>query len=106
MPGSSEGLLPAVATIRPRTLYDSLRRRLAGPPPSPSRWSSSRRLDWRRSRYSRVPNARTVTPSATVYHRVSRRRIVVMSHPHDVPDAAHRVHQLLRVARIHLLAQP
>src|ERR1700752_743406 len=47
-----------------------------------------------------------VTPSATVYHRVSRRRMVVMSDLHDVPDAAHRVHQLLRMTRVDLLPQP
>src|SRR5215211_1687617 len=106
MPGSSEGLVPAVVTIRPSTLYDSLSQRLARSASRPSRWSSSRTLDWRRSRYSSVPNATTVTPRATVYHRVSRRRMVVTSRLHDVADAAHGVHQLLRVTRVHLLAQP
>ena len=49
-----------------------------------SRWSSSRMLDCRRSRYNAVPNASTVTASATVYQRVSRRRMVVISGLHDV----------------------
>src|SRR5512138_629515 len=106
MPGSSDGLEPAVVTMRPSTLYDSLSQRLARSASRPSRWSSSRRLDCSRSRYSRVPNAAIVIPSATVYHRVSRCRIVRTSHLHDVPDAAHRVHQLLRVARVDLLAEP
>src|ERR687897_562996 len=70
------------------------------------RWASSLMPDWRRSRYSAVPNASTVTARATVYHRVSRRRMVVMSGLHDVPDAAHRVHQLLRVTGIDFLPEP
>src|SRR5947207_4774111 len=106
MPGSSEGLDPAVVTIRPSTLYDSLSHRFARSASRPSRWSSSLRLDWRRSRYSRVPKAAIVIPSATVYQKVSRCRIVCTSDLHDVSHAAHRVHQLLRVARVHLLAEP
>src|SRR5580765_8330760 len=55
--------------------------------------------------YSAVPNASTVTARATVYQRVSRRRMVVISGFHDVPDAPHGVHQLLRVAGVDLLPQ-
>src|SRR5688500_1110985 len=69
------------------------------------RWSSYLMPDCRRSRYSAVPKARTVTARATVYQRVSRRRMVVISGFHDVPDAPTRVHQLLRVPGIDLLAQ-
>src|SRR6476646_11341749 len=106
MPGSSEGLEPAVVTIRPSTLYDSLSHRLARSASRPSRWSSFLRLDCRRSRYSSVPNAAIVIPSATVYQKVSRWRIVCTSHLHDVSHATHRVHPLLGVARVHLLAEP
>src|SRR5262245_28380850 len=63
-------------------------------------------LDWRRSRYSSVPKAATVTPRATVYQVVSRRRIVVTSTLHDVPDAANSMHHLPRVPRVDLLPQP
>src|SRR6476661_6245315 len=106
MPGSSEGLDPAVVTIRPSTLYDSLSHRFTRSASRPSRWSSSLRLDCRRSRYSSVPNAAIVIPSATVYQKVSRWRIVCTSHLHDVSHATHRVHQLLGVTRVHLLAEP
>src|SRR4029077_6375584 len=50
--------------------------------------------------------ASTVTARATVYHTVSRRRMVVISCLHHVPDATHRVYQLLGLPRIDLLAQP
>src|SRR5215203_6136943 len=70
------------------------------------RWSSSLMPDCRLSRYNAVPKASTVTASATVYQRVSRRRIVVISDLHDVPNASNCVHQLLSMRGVHLLAQP
>src|SRR6476660_3209547 len=105
MPGSSDGLDPAVVTIRPSTLYDSLSHRFARSASRPSRWSSSLRLDCRRSRYSRVPITSIVIPRATVYQKVSRRRIVYTTHLLDLSHAAHRLHQLLCVDRAHLLAE-
>src|SRR5215217_3350127 len=105
MPGSSAGLRLAVVTIRPRTLNDWASQRCARSASSVSRWSSSRTLAWRRSKYSAVPKASTVTASATVYQKVSRRRMVAMSGLYDVPDAANGVHQLMGLSGVHLLAQ-
>src|SRR3954469_23923058 len=106
MPGSSVGLRLEVVTIRPSTLNDWASQRCARSASSVRRWSSSRTLACRRSMYSAVPNASTVTASATVYQKVSRRRMVAMSGLYDVPDAANGVHQLLGVPGVHLLAQP
>src|SRR5688500_17829796 len=106
MPGSSPGRAPPVVTILPRTLSATPSPRSARSGSSRRRWSSSRTLDARRSRYSSVPKATTVTPSATVYQKVSRRRMVVMSRLHDVADAPHRVHQLMGVSGVDLLPQP
>src|SRR5690242_10643099 len=105
MPGSSDG--PATPLTRlPSTRYDSTNQRFARSDSSVSRRSSSRRLACPRITYSAPPKVTTVSPSAMVYHTASRRRMVAISAPHDVTHAAHGVHQLLDVPRIHLLAQP
>ena len=90
-----------VVTIRPSTLYDSLSQRSARSASSSSRWSSSRRLDCRRSRYSRVPKAKTVTPER---HRVPEGEPPADGghRLHDVPDAPNGVHQL----RAHVPSPP
>src|SRR3954447_11499842 len=106
MDGSSDGFRLEVVTIRPSTLYDWVSQRYARSASRASRWSSSRSLACLRSMYSAVPNASTVAASATVYQRVSRRRIVAISGLHDVADAPDRVNQLLRVSGVHLLAKP
>src|SRR6266542_583598 len=105
MPGSSEGLVCPLTRL-PSTRYDSTSHRFARSDSSASRRSSSRRLDWPRSRYSAPPKATTVMPSATVYQKASRRRMVVMSALHHVAHAANGVDQFVRMPRVHLLAQP
>src|SRR5262245_7785155 len=105
MPGASEGLVGPPIRL-PSTRYDSTSQRVARSDSSPSRRSSSRTLDCPRSRYSAPPNATTVMPSATVYQKASRRRIVVISALHHVAYTAHRVDQLVGVPGVHLLAQP
>src|SRR3954468_5544463 len=106
MAGSSDGFKLEVVTIRPSTLYDWVSQRYARSASRASRWSSSRSLACRRSMYSAVPNASTVTASATVYQKVSRRRMVAISGLYDVPDAANGVHQLVGLSGVHLFAQP
>src|SRR5918995_23572 len=106
MPGSSAGRKFDVVTMRPSTRYDWASQRWARSASRLRRWSSSLKLACFRARYSAVPNASTDTASATVYHKVSRRRMVAMSGLHDVPDATHRMHQFLGVAGVDFLAQP
>src|SRR5918995_6710224 len=105
MPGSSAGRKFDVVTMRPSTRYDWASQRWARSASRLRRWSSSLKLACFRSIYSAVPNASTVTASATVYHKVSRRRMVAMSDLHDVSDATDRVHQFLRMTGVHLLTQ-
>src|SRR6476661_844044 len=71
----------------------------------PSRSSSSRMLAWVRSKYRAAPKASTVVASATVYHRVSRRRMVAISGLYDVADASDGVDQFVGVAGVDLLPE-
>src|SRR5690349_9122740 len=71
----------------------------------PSRSSSSRMLAWVRSKYRAAPKASTVVASATVYHRVSRRRMVAISGLYDVAVASVGGVQLVGVAGVSLLPE-
>src|SRR3954447_26952104 len=106
MDGSSDGFRLEVVTIRPSTLYDWVSQRYARSASRARGWATSRSPACRRSMYSAVPNASTVAASATVYQRVSRRRMVAILGLHDVADAPDGVDQLLRVPGVDLLAQP